>query len=83
MISLKSFERKVRNNLNGGNLTNIILVNRYKFKFSVDVNFVNGTVDFDRMLSRLEGEANNNEIYILEWSKDDFFFFFVPTVLMI
>ena len=48
--------------------------NRY---ISIDAQVVNSTLDFDRMLTRLERDSNNNDIYILQWSKDDSFFFFV------
>lgn len=45
-----------------------------KFKLIANVNIVNETLNLDVMLLRLQEEANNNDIYEAEWSKDDPFF---------
>lgn len=57
-----------------GKITNITLNMYNKFKLVANVNIVNETFNFDKMLLRLQKEANNNNIYIAEWPKNDLFF---------
>lgn len=55
-------------------LTNIKIKMYNKRKCVVNVDIVNETSNLDEMLLRLEKEANKNNIYTAEWSKNDPFF---------
>lgn len=55
-------------------LLRINLYRKFKKLLNVEFEIVNETTSLDYLLSRLQSIANNHQIYVAEWPKNDLFF---------